>query len=122
MQKKKYFTIKEVSNLTKVKPHTLRYWESEFKLLRPMRRESGQRRYTQKDIDTIEKIKVLLYEKKYSIAGAKKSILAEKSEERELSYTDQMEIPLMTSSNAVVALKKIKEDLLKVKEQLEKEI
>jgi DNA-binding transcriptional MerR regulator len=114
---KKYLTISEVSNLTNIPSHTLRYWEAEFKLLRPMRRESGQRRYTQNDLHTVEKIKTLLYEKKYSIAGAKKQLTKEKK-----LYANQLEIPLTTSSAALDVLKKAKEDLLKIKEQLEKEI
>lgn len=114
---KKYFTISDVSNITNIASHTLRYWESEFKLLRPMRRESGQRRYTQNDVHTIEKIKSLLYEKKYSIAGAKKELTKEKKQ-----YASQLEIPLAASTSFVSSIKKAKEDLLKIKEQLEKEI
>ncbi|MFH1416032.1 MAG: MerR family transcriptional regulator [Elusimicrobiota bacterium] len=114
---KKYLTISEVSNVTSIPPHTLRYWESEFKLLRPMRRLSGQRRYTQNDVHTIEKIKTLLYEKKYSIAGAKKRLTQEKK-----LIGQQQELPLTTSDTALKVLKKVKEDLLKIKEQLGKEI
>ncbi len=114
---KKYLTISEVSNITNIPTYTLRYWESEFSLLRPMKRESGQRRYIQNDVHTIEKIKKLLYEEKYSIAGAKKQITKEKK-----LYTNQLEIPLTTSSAAIKILKKTKEDLFKIKEQLNKEI
>ncbi|MFC2091449.1 MerR family transcriptional regulator [Elusimicrobiota bacterium] len=110
-------TISEVANLTSIPNHTLRYWESEFNLLRPMRRESGQRRYTENDVNTIEKIKTLLYERKYSIAGAKKQLLKEKK-----LYNSQLEIPFTTSSAAVDVLKKVKEDLIKLKEQLEKDV
>ena len=115
---KKYLTIGEVSNITNVPTHTLRYWESEFKLLRPMRRESGQRRYTNNDIHTIEKIKTLLYEKKYSISGAKRQLVKEKKQ----GATDQLEMNLSVSSNAVRILKKAKEDLLNIKELLSRDI
>ena len=54
---KDYFSIGETSRLTQVKPHVLRYWESEFRLLRPARRESGHRKFTRRDVDTILKIK-----------------------------------------------------------------
>ncbi len=67
---KNYFFIREVSKLVDVKPHTLRYWENEFKQLRPARRDSGQRKYTKKDIELILEIRRLLYEEKYSIPGA----------------------------------------------------
>ena len=67
-----YFSISEVSQLTQVKPYVIRYWESQFGLLRPARRESGQRKFTQKEIDAIRRIKDLLYEKGFTIAGAKR--------------------------------------------------
>jgi DNA-binding transcriptional MerR regulator len=116
--KKKYLTIGEVANITNIPTHTLRYWESEFKLLRPLRRESGQRRYIHNDVHTIEKIKTLLYEKKYSIAGAKKQLVKEKKQ----GYTDQLEMNLSVSSNAVKILKKTKQDLLSIREILSKDI
>lgn len=71
----------------------------------------------QNDILTIEKIKMLLYEKKYSIAGAKKQIVKEKK-----LYTDQIEIPLTASTAALETLKETKRDLLKIKDILEKGI
>ncbi|MBN2407900.1 MAG: MerR family transcriptional regulator [Elusimicrobia bacterium] len=114
---KKYFTISEVSNITEIPSHTLRYWESEFKLLRPMRRESGQRRYTQHDIHTIEKIKVLLYEKKYSIAGAKKQLMKEKRQ-----TGSQIEMDLNSAGNITDELKSVKESLLEIKKILSEEI
>src|ERR1700730_4699735 len=72
-----YFSISEVSQVTQVKPYVIRYWESQFGLLRPARRESGQRKFTQKEIDTIRRIKDLLYEKGFTIAGAKRFLRQE---------------------------------------------
>ena len=72
-----YFSISEVSQLTQVKPYVIRYWESQFGSLRPARRESGQRKFTQKEVDTILKIKQLLYEKGFTIAGAKRFLKQE---------------------------------------------
>ena len=66
-----YFSIREVSQLTQVKPYVIRYWETQFSALRPARRESGQRKFTQKDVDAILRIKELLYDKRFTIAGAK---------------------------------------------------
>ena len=106
-------TIGEISEQTDVPAYTLRYWESEFKLLRPLRRESGQRRYTQSDLHTVEKIKKLLYEKKYSIAGAKKQLM------QELKPSNaQMEFGLSTSGVALQELNRIKKDLLDIKKML----
>jgi DNA-binding transcriptional MerR regulator len=67
-----FYRIKEVCTLTALKPHILRYWEQEFKDIRPVKSSRGQRLYTKKDLDAIFTIKKLLYEKRYTIDGAKK--------------------------------------------------
>ncbi len=69
---KLFFRIGEVSKIVGVEPHVLRYWEAEFKILRPSRVGSKRRLYRRKDIELILKIKELLYERKFTIAGAKK--------------------------------------------------
>ena len=60
--------------MTGLKPHVLRYWESEFKVIKPYKAGSLQRLYRKKDLDIIQKIKKLLYEEGFTIAGAKKKI------------------------------------------------
>ncbi len=100
---KTYFSIGEVSEITKVQPYVLRYWESEFKLLRPARRHSGQRKYIKKDIDTIIYIKKLLSEQKYSIAGAKKKML-----EDARNKNKQIEMDLEKNSAAINMLRETK--------------
>lgn len=77
---KEYFRIGEVAKLLEVEPHVVRYWESEFHLIRPVRAESRQRLYRRKDIETLFAIKRLLYEERYTIAGAKQK-LKESSDE-----------------------------------------
>lgn len=72
-----YFSISEVTQLTQVKPYVIRYWESQFGILRPARRESGQRKFTQKEVDSILRIKELLYDKGFTISGAKKHLKQE---------------------------------------------
>ncbi|MDP3478587.1 MAG: MerR family transcriptional regulator [Desulfoprunum sp.] len=69
---KLYFKIGEVGKLADVPPHVLRYWESEFSAIRPKRANSKQRLYRRADVDLILKLKVLLHERRYTIAGAKK--------------------------------------------------
>ena len=69
-----YYRIGEVSRITGLKPHVLRYWESEFKVIKPYKAGSLQRLYRKKDLDIIQKIKKLLYEEGFTIAGAKKKI------------------------------------------------
>src|SRR5882762_9272691 len=70
-----YFSISEVSRLTLVKPYLIRYWESQFGALRPPRRESGQRKFTKKEVATILRIKELLHDKRFTIAGARRVLL-----------------------------------------------
>lgn len=72
-----FFRIGEVSKLTGVEPHVLRYWETEFKALRPKKNKAGQRVYKKKDVLLVLKIKELLYDEKYTIAGAQRRIEAE---------------------------------------------
>lgn len=69
--KKLYYGIKEVSEITGIKQYVLRYWESEFDLLRPLKNRSGNRVYTEDDILSIKKIQRLLHVEKYTIEGAK---------------------------------------------------
>ena len=71
---KLYYRIGEVSQITGVKPYVLRYWESEFRLMAPHKSRSKQRLYRQKDIETILHIKRLLYEERYTIAGARRRL------------------------------------------------
>lgn len=68
---KKLFRIGEVSRMTGINPHILRYWESEFQILAPNRRLSKQRLYRQADIDLILHIKHLLEDEKYTLSGVK---------------------------------------------------
>ena len=69
---KLYFKIGEVSKISGLPSHVLRFWESEFKRIKPRRTAAGQRSYTQKDVAMILKIKHLLHEKKFTIDGARK--------------------------------------------------
>lgn len=74
MTEQTYFTISEVCSKTGIQPYTLRYWETQFRLLRPVRRESGHRRFTAKDIETVLAIKDLIFRRGFTLAGAKKAI------------------------------------------------
>ena len=73
-----FYRIKEVSSITGLKPHVLRYWEQEFKDIKPVKSPTGQRLYKRKDLDAIFTIKKLLYEKKFTINGAKKYLTGKK--------------------------------------------
>jgi DNA-binding transcriptional MerR regulator len=71
---KRYYRIGEVSRITGIKPYVLRYWESEFRWMAPAKSRSKQRLYRQRDIDVIDLIKRLLYEERFTIAGARRKL------------------------------------------------
>ena len=73
---KLYFRIGDVSRLAAIKPYVLRYWESEFPAIAPKKSGAGQRLYRRKDVELILEIKHLLYEKRFTIEGARKAIEA----------------------------------------------
>ena len=74
MPPKLYYSISEVSEMTGVKPHVLRYWESEFPDLRPKKNRAGNRSYRDKDIKMVSTIRDLLYKQGYTIQGARNQL------------------------------------------------
>lgn len=79
-----YFKIGEVSEISGLPSHVLRFWESEFPKIKPKRTPSGQRLYTQKDVRLILDIKHLLHEEKFTIKGARKYISAKGSKKQKV--------------------------------------
>ena len=71
---KLYFRIGEVSELTQTKSYVLRFWETEFPMLKPVKSRTGQRLYRREDVQTVLEIKRLLYEKGFTIEGARKEL------------------------------------------------
>lgn len=71
---KLYYRIGEVSNIVGVEPHVLRYWETEFRSIRPQKSRKGQRIYSRKDVDKLLRVKDLLYTHGFTIAGARKRL------------------------------------------------
>ena len=71
---KLYFKIGEVAKIADVKPYVLRYWETEFKSLSPLKSRSGQRLYRKRDVELILRIKELLYSQRFTIEGARRKI------------------------------------------------
>jgi len=69
-----FFSIGEVCQLTGLKPHVLRYWESQFRFLNPAKNRSGNRVYQRREIDLVLFVKHLLYEEKYTIEGARQKV------------------------------------------------
>jgi len=75
-QERLFYKISEVSSITGLEAYVLRYWESEFTILHPQKSRGGQRIYKKKDIETILKIKQMLYDKGFTIAGARRVLSA----------------------------------------------
>jgi DNA-binding transcriptional MerR regulator len=95
---KLYYRIGEVEQITEVPAYVLRYWESEFKLLRPKKNPAGQRLYRPRDLELVQRIKALLYDERLTLEGAKKRLLAESRKTnqqldlglRETAYADTL--------------------------------
>ncbi|NBC24637.1 MAG: MerR family transcriptional regulator [Bacteroidetes bacterium] len=110
--KKLYYSIGEVSEITSVEPHVLRYWETIFKDLTPRKNKGGNRTYREQDLTLILKLKELIQDKKYSTAGAKK--LIETGIDSDTDENIIPEIPFETKKD----LKEIRHFLQKLRKKL----
>jgi DNA-binding transcriptional MerR regulator len=110
---KLYYRIGEVEETTGVPAYVLRYWESEFKLLRPKKNPAGQRVYRQRDLDLVRRIKTLLYDERLTLEGAKKRLAAEARK----SGPEQLELGIRETAYAE-ALKRIRDRLTALKTRL----
>ncbi|MCX7905903.1 MAG: MerR family transcriptional regulator [Elusimicrobiales bacterium] len=111
INKKNYFTIDEISKITGIRKHTLRYWEKKIDLIKPIRLNSKHRRYTNLDIEIIKKIKEMI-ENGYSLNGIKKILYSKKV----LNDKDKKEI------NGILKYKKILNDIHKELQEIIKSI
>ena len=109
---KLYYRIGEVEAITGVPAYVLRYWESEFKLLRPKKNPAGQRVYRKRDLELVQRIRTLLYDERLTLEGAKKRLLAESRRGGE-----QLQLGLKEASYAG-ALRRIRERLLRLRARL----
>ena len=108
--KKLYYSIREVSELTGVESHVLRFWEKEFSQLNPRRGRSGNRAYTERNIKVILAIKDLLYAQKYTIQGAVERLKIDRSLWENQSIegaTSNVENPLVELRRMLVELKQL---------------
>jgi DNA-binding transcriptional MerR regulator len=111
-QDKRYYRIGEVSKITGVKPYVLRYWESEFRWMAPQKSRSKQRLYRRRDIDMILLIKKLLYEQRFTIAGARKKL-------RDLGAGKALEEgTLVVETDHRARFRKIREELQQIRAML----
>jgi DNA-binding transcriptional MerR regulator len=107
---KLFFKIGEVCEITDTQPYVLRYWESEFPALAPAKNSSGQRIYRRRDIETVLRIKQLLYDEGFTIAGAKKRLEAE--------MTGRTPTPQSQAAAAVQDDEQVRNALLQVRDRL----
>ena len=110
---KLYFKIGEVSAITEVEPYVLRYWESEFKVIKPSRTQSKQRIYRKNDVELILEIKRMLYEEKLTIAGARKRLQELNSRNKK-----QLHFNFTKKKDPRHILKEIKNELKAIREIL----
>src|SRR5918995_2333307 len=107
-----YFKIGEVSEIVGVEPYVLRYWETEFDVLKPSKAPSRHRLYKKRDVQLLLDIKRLLYTDGFTIEGARKKLREVKKEEK-----DQLKLPL-SEQKYRSALAKIKKDLISLRKLL----
>ncbi|MBX3182192.1 MAG: MerR family transcriptional regulator [Polyangiaceae bacterium] len=96
---KLYYRIGEVSEIVGVEPHVLRYWETEFKTIRPQKSRKGQRIYSRRDVDKLLRVKDLLYVQGYTIAGARKQLRTAAPEVAEVA-PDASPAPALAEADA----------------------
>jgi DNA-binding transcriptional MerR regulator len=114
---KLYRSISEVSEMLGVKPHVLRYWETQFGMLRPKKNRAGNRMYRPEELRTLQRIKELLYERRFTIAGARRRLLEERREpgdaQAELGFAE---------ADRKVALTEIKAELKSILGRLNRNV
>jgi DNA-binding transcriptional MerR regulator len=124
---KLYFKIGEVAKFTGIKTHVLRYWETEFKSIRPNKSRSNQRLYRKQDVDLILRLKDLLYNQGFTIAGARKKLREKPAKvvdapvvksEPVAEVVGQLALPLAGSLDLKI-LKAIRQDILRLKKSLD---
>ncbi len=116
---KMYYSISEVSDMTGVKAHVLRYWETEFPSLKPKKNRAGNRNYRPKDIKAVLVIRDLLYKEKFTISGARKKLQEHYGNPDPL--ISQLQIPFADPAARQV-LMSIKNELLELREMLTDEV
>ena len=104
-RRKIYYSITEVAEMADVKPHVLRYWETEFAALRPKKNRAGNRTYRERDVRLVLLIRRLLYDDGFTIKGARKKLQEKRSDQ-----IDQIEIPF-TQDERTRTMTELREEL-----------
>ena len=114
-ESKLYRSISEVSDMLRVKAHVLRYWETQFSMLRPKKNRAGNRMYRPEEVRLLLRIKELLYARRYTIAGARRTLL----DDRKLDEP-QVELGFSEADRKLVLLE-VKEELKVLSAKLKRE-
>ena len=115
-ESKLYRSISEVSDMLAVKPHVLRYWETQFSMLRPKKNRAGNRMYRPEEVRLLLRIKELLYDRRYTIAGARRTLLDERKMDE-----PQVELSFSDADKKLVMLE-VKEELRTLSARLKREL
>jgi DNA-binding transcriptional MerR regulator len=108
---KLYFRIGEVANLCRLPAYVLRFWESEFPQLKPVKSSTGQRMYRKRDVESVLRIKQLLYEQGFTISGARQQLRTE-------NKTDKTQTAIPFPSHAAPDLQHIRQGLREILDML----
>jgi DNA-binding transcriptional MerR regulator len=115
---KLFFRMGEVSHLVGVEAYVLRYWESEFKELSPKKSNTGQRMFRRKDVELLLQIKHLLYERKFTIEGARKWLQEQtkpdRARETVFNSTNTVQVELFPKSNPLPEIRREVADILEL--------
>jgi DNA-binding transcriptional MerR regulator len=118
---KLYYRIGEVSEIVGVEPHVLRYWETEFRSIRPQKSRKGQRIYSRRDVDKLLKVKELLYSHGFTIAGARKRLREGGAEPQQAVIAGVIAAPepIRPGAQLRTALSEIRRDIVALLTELE---
>jgi len=116
-KKQHFYTIKDFAKKVGVEEYVLRYWESVFPQLKPLKTEKGHRRYTDEHIPVVEKIKELMWEKKYTIEGAKKELKEIFSKKKNVQQTLFLDFQTADNKKMLNEIKIALEEILKILEE-----
>ena len=115
---KEDFKIGEVCEIVGVKPFVLRYWETEFAELSPTKGSGGQRTYTRHDVEVIQRIKQLLYEERFTVAGAKKRLAEELSARKPTTTKKKQQQQVVVDSPPPDRLERLRQALAETRDEL----
>lgn len=111
---KLFFRIGEVSQIVGVEPYVLRYWESEFPGLSPKKSSTGQRMFRRKDVELLLNIKELLYDKKFTIEGARQALKAGKSDPPASRHFEPRQEEMFAPADPLPVIRRELADILKL--------